>query len=262
MKIDITKAFDTLDWGFLLKVLSCFSFNQIFCKWIASILSSAHLSISINGVQKGYFNCTRGVRQGDPVSPLLFCLAEEVLSRGINELVEEGKVKLISGAINTFIPSHCFYAYDIMIYCRGNIESLESLKNLFTIYANSAGQVISARKSTIFAGGISHTRIQNIINLLGFEFGTTPFNYLGVPIFKGRPKVIYLQPIADKVKAKLAAWKASLLSIAGRVQLIKSVIFSMLTYSMAIYSWPISLLKTIQKWIRNFLWSGEINDNT
>lgn len=68
-----------------------------------------------------------------------------------------------------------------------------------------------------------------------------------------------MQPIADKVKAKLAAWKASLLSIAGRIQLIKSVIFSMLTYSMAIYSWPISLLKTIEKWIRNFLWSGEIN---
>jgi len=259
LKIDITKAFDTLDWGFLLKVLSCFGFYQIFCNWIASIISSAHLSISINGVQKGYFNCTKGVRQGDPLSPLLFCLAEEVLSMGINKLVEEGKVRLISGAKNTFIHSHCFYANDIMIYCKGNIGSLGSLKNLFTRYANSAGQVISARKSTIFAGGISQTRIHNVINLLGFEVGTMPLNYLGVPIFKGRPKVSYLHPIADKVKAKLAAWKVSLLSIAGRVQLIKSVIFSMLTYSMAIYSWPIFLLKTIEKWIRNFLWSGEIN---
>ena len=258
LKIDITKAFDTLDWGFLLKVLSCFGFNQTFCNWIASILSSASLSISINGMQQGYFNCSRGVRQGDPPSPLLLCLAEEVLSRGITKLVEEGKIKLISGARNTQIPSHCFYADDIMIYCRGNFESLQALKNLFTRYANCAGQVISARKSTIFAGGITQGRLQNIIDLLGFEVGTLPFNYLGVPIFKGRPKVSYLQPIADKVKAKLAAWKASLLSIAGRAQLIKSVIFSMLTHSMSIYSWPISLLKTIEKWFRNFLWSGEV----
>jgi len=71
--------------------------------------------------------------------------------------------------------------------------------------------------------------------------------------------VSYQQPIVDKVKTKLAALKASLLSIAGRVQLIKSVIFSLVTYFMELYSWPISLLKTIEKWIRNFLWSGEIN---
>lgn len=257
LKIDITKAFDTLDWRFLLKVLRCFGFNDTFCNWISSILSSATLSISVNGYLQGYFNCTRGVRQGDPLSPLLFCLAEEVLSRGISNLVHEGKVKLIAGARNIQIPSHCFYADDIMIYCRGNLDSLTSLKLLFTRYANSAGQIISARKSTIYAGGISQARLHNIVELLGFEIGSLPFNYLGVPIFKGRPKSIYLQPIADKIKSKLSAWKASLLSIAGRVQLVKSVLFSMLNHSMSIYSWPVSILKDIEKWIRNFIWSGD-----
>jgi hypothetical protein len=155
LKIDIKKAFDTLDWKFLLKVLNCFGFNQTFCNWVASILSSATLSISINGKQEGYFKCTRGVRQGDPLSLLLFCLAEEVLSRGITKLVEEGKVKLITGARNIQIPSHRLYADDIMIYCRGNFECLTALHNLFTRYANSAGQIISASKSTIYAGGIS-----------------------------------------------------------------------------------------------------------
>jgi hypothetical protein len=82
--------------------------------------------------------------------------------------------------------------------------------------------------------------------------------YLGVPIFKGKPKKIHLQPIADRVQSKLANWKASLLSIAGRVQLAKSVIYSMLTHSMSIYSWPISLLKDIEKWTKNFIWSGDI----
>jgi hypothetical protein len=71
--------------------------------------------------------------------------------------------------------------------------------------------------------------LQSIAGLLNFKLGSLPFNYLGVPIFKGKPKASQLQPIADKINLKLSAWKASLLSIDGRVQLIKSVIQSMLT---------------------------------
>jgi len=83
IKIDIAKAFDTIDWSFLIDVLQAFGFNNTFCHWIQIILHSAKLSISINGQYEGYFACTRGVRQGDSLSPLLFCLAEEVLSRGL-----------------------------------------------------------------------------------------------------------------------------------------------------------------------------------
>lgn len=94
--------------------------------------------------------------------------------------------------------------------------------------------------------------------MLGFSLGSLPFTYLGAPIFKGRPKTYYFQPIADKIKLKLAAWKESLLSIAGRVQLVKSVVQSMLIYTISVYSWPISLLREIERWIKNFIWSGDI----
>jgi len=88
--------------------------------------------------------------------------------------------------------------------------------------------------------------------------GSFPFNYLGVPIFRGKPKSTYLQPIDDRIKLKLSSWKASLHSIAGRVQLVKSVIQGMLIHSISVYSWPASLLKDIEKCIRNFIWSGDI----
>lgn len=123
MKIDITKAFDTLEWNFLLKVLKSFGFNDSFCHWIHVILQSTYLSISINGQSHGYFNCSRGVRQGDPLSPLLFCLAEDVLSRSIKKLVEDGKIERIKGSRNTHIPSHSFYADDMMIYLKGKSSS-------------------------------------------------------------------------------------------------------------------------------------------
>jgi len=166
-------------------------------------------------------------------------------------------VNLITGSRHSQVPSHCFYADDIMIYCKAKIESMQALKLLFIRYANSASQIISASKSTIFSGGISESRLHNIINLFGFSIGSLPFTYLGAPIFKGRPKPIYFQAIADRVKSKLANWKASLLSIAGRVQLVKSVIASMLTHTMSVYSWPISLLKSMEKCIKNFIWTGD-----
>jgi hypothetical protein len=86
-----------------------------------------------------------------------------------------------------------------------------------------------------------------------------PFDYLGVPIFKGKPKKIHLQALTDKVKSKLASWKGHSLSLMGRVQLVQSVIHGMLLYSFKIYSWPRSLIKLLDSCIRNFVWSGSID---
>jgi hypothetical protein len=104
----------------LLTVLKGFGFNQTFCSWISSILHSAHISISFNRSQEGYFKCNRGVRQGDPLSPLLFCIVEEVLNRGIARLIEEGKIDLIKASRNAHIPSHCFYDVDLMVFVKGS----------------------------------------------------------------------------------------------------------------------------------------------
>ena len=97
-----------------------------------------------------------------------------------------------------------------------------------------------------------------IAGLLGFSEGTIPFNYLGCPVFKGKPKCIYFQAITDKIKVKMATWKGVMLSIMGRVQLVKSIIHSMLVYSFHIYMWPRKLLQRIDSWIKNFIWSGDI----
>lgn len=75
MKFDIKKAFDTLDLKFLMKVLDAYGFDRKFYSWIKTILNSARLSFWVNGNPVGYISCKRDVRQSDPLSPLLFCLA-------------------------------------------------------------------------------------------------------------------------------------------------------------------------------------------
>jgi len=74
----------------------------------------------------------------------------------------------------------------------------------------------------------------------------------------GEAKRVFLQSIVDKAKARLEGWHSKLLSMAGRVQLIKSVIYPMLLHSFMVYAWPISFIKQVALWVRNFIWSGNI----
>jgi hypothetical protein len=134
----------------------------------------------------------------------LFCLAEEVLSRGITRLVNEGKLKLIKGTRTAPIPSHILYADDVMLFCKGTAANMQTLSQFFQRYANVSGEIINPQKSTIFGGSISNDRLIQIAENFGFNIGTLPFIYLGVPIFKGKPKSCYFRPIVDKIKVELS----------------------------------------------------------
>jgi len=68
----------------------------------------------------------------------------------------------------------------------------------------------------------------------------------------------FFQPLADKVKSKLASWKGKCLSMIGHVQIVNSVIFDIMSYNLHIYKWPINLLKEVNKWVRNFIWTNDV----
>ena len=185
-------------------------------------------------------------------------MAGDVISRGNAKLVKDGKLDLIKGTRNVNVPSRSFYVDDLMVFSKGKSVGLNNLKDLFTRYVMASGQLVNTSKSTIFAGLISDTRFQQLSAMLSFNIGSLPFNYLGLPVFTEKPKFSHLQPIADKIKEKLSAWKACLLSMAGGEQLVRSVIQSMLMYSISIYSLPMSLIKDAEKWIINFVLSGDV----
>lgn len=114
-------------------------------------------------------------------------------------------------------------------------------------------------KSTIFAGSLSTSKLNHILNITGFSKWSMPLKYLGAPIFKGRVRETHLQYIIDIMIFKLIAWKASLLFIAGRTLLVQSIIHVMITHSISIYSWLISLFKCMDKATRNFIWNWVVN---
>lgn len=163
------------------------------------------MSISINGELYGCFNCHRGVRQGDLLPQLLFCLAKEVLNKGLLQLVSNGKINLMQACRGVLVPSHVLYAADIMLFTKGSVSSFDAIFVPLKNYANCSGQMCNPAKSIMFAGSMSPSRHVMLANKIGFLVGQLPSTYLGVPIFKGRPKVIHFLPIVDKVRCKLAA---------------------------------------------------------
>ncbi|XP_019432710.1 PREDICTED: uncharacterized protein LOC109339681, partial [Lupinus angustifolius] len=206
------------------------------------------LSICVNRQNVGFFNCKIGVRQGEPLSPLLFCQAEDVFSRRISKLVAQGKLGIIYGPNNLHTTSHVLYAYDILIFCKGIKKELQALNNLIHNYAQAFCHHINPSKCKFYIANASARKISDLANILGFSARSLPFNYLGAPLFVGKPKKVHLQHIANIITLKLANWKTFM-----------SIIHSMLAYSFHVYVWPSPQLKHVDKCIRNFVWSGDIN---
>ena len=206
LKVDIRKAFDYMDWGFIHSILLSFGFSSHFCDWISAILKSANLSILLNGSPKGYFSCSRGVRQGDPLSPLLFCLAEEYLNRRLASLFDSKAIVSMYGGNHVPCPTHLLYADDVLIFYRATKSNVTLLSKVFSQYGALSGQWVNWDKSDLFVGNfISSIHVTNIHSCIGVRSRMMPFIYLGVPIFYGAPKVCWLKPIADHILSKFEA---------------------------------------------------------
>lgn len=255
-KIDICKAFDTLRWDFIIEVLHCYGFPDIFCSWILEIFASAKLSILVNGVPKGYFSCSRGVRQGDPLSPILFGIAEDVLSRLMSKAVDNGQIAPMNFCRGVSFPSHILYADDIIIFCSATTRNIHGVAAVLQRYATASGQICNPAKSKVYYAKVVPAIRACVKDSLGFGEGRFPFRYLGVPIFKGMPRQSYLRDIVDGILDKFERWNGRFLSMAGRLCLVKSVIVSSGLHAMYIYKWPRSVVDRLDLACRNFIWTG------
>ena len=119
-KLDIEKAFDNINWQFLMKVMRCMGFGSKLMRWFWLCISTARFSILVNGVSAGFFPSSRGLRQGDPLSPYLFILGIEVLSILLIRAMSSGFISscTVRGREGAdFSISHLLYADDTIIFC-------------------------------------------------------------------------------------------------------------------------------------------------
>lgn len=159
VKLDLDKAYDKVDWGFLLSMLSVFGFPNVFIKWIETCNTFATFSVSINRKRCGFIKPTRGIRQGCPLSPYLFVFITEFLSLQIQKYHYDRQFLGVQLGRQGSWLTHICYADDILIFSQGTIAQLLTLIRITEDFTNVTGQSVSFHKSQIiFSKQISRMR--------------------------------------------------------------------------------------------------------
>ncbi|KAG7568329.1 Reverse transcriptase domain [Arabidopsis thaliana x Arabidopsis arenosa] len=257
LKVDIRKAFDSVRWDFVLSILHALGIPVRFIGWIKECICSPSFSIQVNGISAGFFKSTRGLRQGDPLSPYLFLLAMEVFSRLVLSRFESGYISYHPKTSDLKI-SHLMFADDVMVFFDGSSSSLHGIYETLDDFATWSGLRINREKTLLFHSGLSLQESSSIA-AYGFPIGSLPVRYLGLPLMSRKLRINEYSPLLAKISSKFRAWAVKSLSFAGRTQLISSVIYGIVNFWISTFMLPKGCIRMIESICARFLWSGNID---
>ncbi|XP_071917289.1 uncharacterized protein [Coffea arabica] len=257
IKLDMMKAYDKVSWPFLLQVLRYFGFSETWIDMIWRLISNVWFSVLVNGGSNGFFRSSRGLRQGDPISPALFVIGAEVLSRTLNTLPTQRGFTPFKVPPHCSIITHLAFADDVIIFSSGAKSSLRLIKRVLDDYNEASGQRINPQKSCFLTHPRAPSQRAAVVNqILGYNKRDFPIRYLGCPLYTGRSKKVYYTDIYNAVANRILSWKNQILSLGGRVVLIQSVLSSMPIHLLAAASPPKGMLMVIEKLFAKFLWGS------
>lgn len=254
LKIDFEKAYDNVNWNFLLDIMHKFGFGERWCLWIKECISTTSLSFFINGAPTAKIFPQKGLRQGDPISPFLFNIVVEVLNILMENATEEGYIRGIKVGREGVIISHLQFADDTIFFCNNDLEEILNIKRLLRWFQHMSGLKINFEKSMLCGVKVQDQTVQDLANILGCKEGKLPMKYLGLPLGANPNRLQTWQLVIDAVKKKLKPWKRRHISIGGRCTLIKSTLGNLPVYYMSIFRMPVAIANIIEKIQRQFLW--------
>lgn len=251
-KIDFAKAFDSINWEFLIHVMHTRGFPCKWIRWIQILLQTSTSRVIINGEESEYFSHKRGLRQGDPLSPMLFLIAVDVLQRMIIQ-VNETLDRPLSAKLEKSILAFQ-YANDTAVIARADLPTMITLKLVLRLFSKISGLQINFDKSSFYPLNLDQNETLMVKAVMRCAQTQLPISYLGMPLTIRKPRKQDFIPLLDKIQARTEGWCGKFLSKGGRVQLINSVLSSMPIYLMTCFELPKWVVKRIEALCRNFLW--------
>ncbi|GJW57150.1 RNA-directed DNA polymerase, eukaryota [Tanacetum coccineum] len=253
-KVDFEKAYDSVRWDFLDDVLGKFGFGDKWRKWIQCCLHSSKGSIIINGSPTDEFQFGRGLKQGDPLSPFLFLLIMESLHISFQRVVDAGMFHGIDvgGLVNL---SHMFYADDAVFIGEWSESNITSLIHVLDCFHKVSGLKINMCKSKIMGIEVDNGKVSRAATKFGCLVLKAPFLYLGSYVGGDMNKIQSWKDIIDRIRRRLSRWKMKMLSIGGRLMLIKSVLGSMPIFHMSMFKVPAGVIQILES-LRSKFFNG------
>jgi exonuclease III len=259
LKLDISKAFDSINWPYLLEVLQALGFGQNMRDWISLTLSSSTSRVLLNGIPGPPFHHAKGLRQGDPFSPMLFILAIDPLQRILHMATDMGVLKPVQARTARLRTS--LYADDAGIFANPDKEELLAIRHILDVFADATGLRTNLDKTEVFPIRCEGVDLADALSAFPAKLATFPGRYLGLPLHIRRLRKVDLQPLIDKYGARIPGWRGRNLTRAGRVSLSKTVLTPTVTYHSTVIPLPKWAVRKLDKLARNFIWNADDSEN-
>jgi hypothetical protein len=258
IKLDMSKAYDRVEWCFLDRVMKRMGFAERWIHLVMMCVTSASYSVLVNGAPVGLISPSRGIRQGDPISPYLFLLCAESLSSLLSQAEIDGSIVGVPTSSRGPRINHLFFADDSLLFCKASQEQWQRLSMLLNAYEKASGQQLNKDKTWVFfsRNTDSETR-QKIMRMAGIPSSQRYDTYLGLPALVGKSRIAAFQGIKERVWKRHQDWKLNFLSQAGKDVLLKAVIQAIPTYSMSVFLLPKALCDEINSLMQNFWWGHQ-----
>ena len=252
-KLDISKAFDSVRWEYLLTLMSKLGFPPKWREWVAALLSTSSSRILLNGVPTAPIKHGRGVRQARFHHCYLLLLSTHC-KKILDLATEEDHLVKFKG--KQVVMRTSIYADDTAIFVKPYKKDVTALADILTKFGEVSGLKTNVQKSSVIPIRCQGVDLDEVLCDFLARRTLIPTKYFGLPLTITRLRRIDFQPLVDKAVSKLTVWNGKNINHAGRSTLVKTVLTSQSVYCLTSLRAHKATLKEIDNLRKSFLWAG------
>lgn len=179
----------------------------------------------------------------------------DILSKGLDKAVREGKFGAHPSCLDPLV-THLSFADDLHIFFDGTSSSFRGILAVLRDFQRTTALALNLRKTCVFVNGDDNEVSSNMASEFGISRGSLPVKYLGLPLLSRKARPMDYQPLLDKIRSRVTSWQARDMSFAGRLQLIQSVQYSIISFWVLVIPLSKGCVEALEKLLNAFLWSG------
>ena len=252
LSLDQEKAFDRVDWAFLFRTLSRFGFGPTFISWVGLLYTDVRSTVLLNGYSSDFFRPSRGVRQGCPLSPLLYVISIEVLA--VNLRAHPDIVGLRPPGLSTSLPVLSLYADDTSVVAASD-SAILAVFDTYGKFEKGTGSKLNLGKCEGL--WLGPWRFRSASTSVDIAWTSSKIKVLGVYIGHGDLAEANWRPRIDAVSRCLDAWRSRALSLSGKALIVNALALSRVWYVASLVHMPPWVRTELNRLVFKFLWSGK-----